>query len=163
VEMEPLDRAAERARSGVVEPKAVVGALRGPVRPGLGIADVAGLVERFPGPAVLTVEGAPGAISESAGHAIYRAVQESLTNAARYAPGGAVRVVLQWEPAQLRLIVSDDGPGAQMVPAGQGGGQGLRGMQERVAAVGGTLLTGPQGAGWQTEIVVPVTELVTGP
>jgi signal transduction histidine kinase len=157
--MEPLDRAAELARSGVEEAKAAVGALRSPARPGLGIGDVRGLVERFPGSAELTVDGTPGAVSAAAGHAIYRAVQESLTNAARYAPDSAVRVAMVWEPAQLRLVVSDDGPGDLAPPSGQGSGQGLRGMQERVASVGGTLLTGPQGTGWQTEIVVPVTEL----
>ena len=156
--MQPLDRAAELARSGVEEAKAVVGALSSQVRPGLGIADVHGLVERFPGDAALTVDGAPGVLSAAAGHAIYRAVQESLTNAARYAPGATVRVAMYWEPARLRLAVSDSGPTDHMPPAGQGSGQGLRGMQERVASVGGTLLTGPRGGGWQTEIVVPVID-----
>jgi signal transduction histidine kinase len=157
--MEPLDRAAELARSGVEEAKAVVGALRPDASPSSGITEIAGLIERFPGGAELTVEGTAAAVSEAAGHAIYRAVQESLTNAARYAPGAAVRVVLQWEPAQLRVVISDDGAADEAAPAGQGGGQGLRGMQERVASVGGTLLTGPRDGGWHTEIVVPVAEL----
>jgi signal transduction histidine kinase len=156
--MEPLDRAAELARSGVEEAKAVVGALGSSVRASVGIDDVTELVERFPGDAQLTVAGAPQAVSEAAGHAVYRAVQESLTNAARYAPGAAVRVTMSWEPAQLRLIVSDTGSLDAPPPASQGNGLGLRGMQERVASVGGTLLTGPRGAGWQTEIVVPVNQ-----
>jgi signal transduction histidine kinase len=158
VVMEPLERAAELARSGVDEAKAVVGALRSPARPGLGIAEVPALIERFPGAAVLTVDGSPGVLSDSAGHAIYRGVQESLTNAARYAPGSAVSVALNWEPAQLRVVISDQGSAGVEVPGCQGSGQGLHGMQERVAAAGGQLTSGPLGTGWQTEIVVPVMQ-----
>jgi signal transduction histidine kinase len=156
--MEPLDRAAELARSGVEEAKAVVGALRSPARPGLGIADVPGLIERFPGAVDLTVEGSPALLSDSAGHAIYRGVQESLTNAARYAPGSAVGVTLHWEQKQLRVVIGDQGSAGVVVPGGQGSGQGLHGMQERVTAAGGQLTSGPLGTGWQTEIVVPVMQ-----
>ena len=110
--MEPIDRAAELARTGVDEAKAVVGALRSPAGArSLGIPDLPTLLGRFPGTAELAVDGRPQPVSESADHAIYRAVQESLTNAARYAPGSTVRVAVHWESAQVRVLIIDDGPG----------------------------------------------------
>jgi signal transduction histidine kinase len=154
--LEPLERAADLARSGVEEANAVMGALRSPARLGSGIADLQTLIERFPGDATLLTTGEAQPLSPAGGHAIYRAVQESLTNAARYAPGSQVRVVMQWDQRQLRVFVIDDGPGDTPVPGGQGSGLGLSGMRERVASVGGQLVTGPDDNGWRTEIVVPV-------
>jgi signal transduction histidine kinase len=109
--MEPLERAAELARSGVEEAKAVVGALRGTAGDGAtrGLGDLPTLVERFPGAAALVVTGEPRQVDGAVGHAVYRAVQESLTNAARYAPGSPVRVALAWEPEQLQASIEDDG------------------------------------------------------
>jgi signal transduction histidine kinase len=84
----------------------------------------------------------------------YRIVQEALTNARRHAPGAAVEVELGCAGDALRLRVRDDGPG----PAnGAGGGHGLVGMRERVAAVGGTLRTGPaEGGGFAVEADLPL-------
>lgn len=152
--IEPLDRAAELARSGVEEAKAVVGALREP--PALGVDDFPRLIERFPGHATYVTTGSPVAIDAALGHALYRAVQESLTNAARYAPGSPVRVTLAWEPGRLVVRIDDDGPGDRPVVAGQGAGQGLRGMRERLAVFGAHLQAGPQRRGWRTEVVVPL-------
>ena len=86
----PLDRAADLARDGLAEARAAVGTLRDPV--GLGVNDLGALVDRHPGDAQLHVTGAPASVSPEAGHAAYRAVQEALTNAARYAPGSHVTV-----------------------------------------------------------------------
>jgi two-component system, NarL family, sensor histidine kinase UhpB len=72
---------------------------------------------------------------------IYRCVQESLTNALRHAGAGAieVRAVHMWIPAdgapRLELTVRDDGSGFF---AGAAQGFGLRGMRERVEALGGS-------------------------
>jgi signal transduction histidine kinase len=152
--IEPLDRAAELARSGVEEAKAAVGALR--ETPPLGLADVPLLIERFPGAATLTTEGQPSPIDPELGHALYRAVQESLTNAARYAPGSTVRVSLAWAPERLSVRIEDDGPGDRHVVAGQGTGLGLAGMRERLAAAGARLEAGPWERGWRTEVAVPL-------
>ena len=84
--LEPLDKAAALARDGLAEARAVVGALRDPV--GLGLAELPALVERHPGEATLDARRRrPVEVDPDAGHAVYRAVQEALTNAARYAPG----------------------------------------------------------------------------
>ncbi len=158
--MEPLERAADLARSGVEEAKAVVSALRGTDGDGAtrGVDDLPTLVERFPGVAELSAAGQPQPVSAEAGHAVYRAVQESLTNAARYAPGSPVRVALRWEPERLQVCVEDDGPGDHPVVSGQGTGEGLRGMRERLAAVGAELDAGPSQRGWRTKVVVPLAK-----
>jgi signal transduction histidine kinase len=158
--IDPLDRAAELAREGLGEARAAVGALRDPV--GLGVADIPALVRRHPGHASLTTRGDPGRVGAEAGHAVYRAVQESLTNAARYAPGSPVVVSLRWSDEALSATVSDDGPAPERDPmVGAGTGLGLAGMAERLEQAGGSLRAGPRpGGGWQVELTVPtqVTE-----
>ena len=106
--LEPLDRAAELARTGVDEAKAAVSALR--ETPPLGIDDLPSLVERFPGDARFVTTGSALAVDPVLGHALYRAVQESLTNAARYAPGSPVRVELSWDLSGPVVTVTDEGP-----------------------------------------------------
>jgi signal transduction histidine kinase len=156
--LDPLDRAAQLARDGIDEARAVVGALREPSR--LGVAEVPGLIERFPGQATLAVEGDPGAVSADAGHVVYRAVQEGLTNAARYAPGSAVDVRLSWSPGRLAVRIADSGRAPDRAPTGVvGGGGGLSGMAERAAAVGGTLRSGPAARGWLIELSVPSADV----
>lgn len=152
----PLDRAADLARDGLAEARAAVGTLRDPV--GLSVNDLGALVDRHPGDARLQVTGVPASVSPEAGHAAYRAVQEALTNAARYAPGSQVTVSLCWMAMSLVVRIEDTGPGpGHEVVRGQGSGLGLAGMHERLAAVGGTLQAGPRpGGGWSVELQVPV-------
>ncbi|MFE5308685.1 sensor histidine kinase [Isoptericola sp. NPDC056605] len=76
--------------------------------------------------------------------AVFRVVQESLTNARRHAPGAAVRVTVSTTPGEVRVRVADDGaaPGA-VAPDGVGTGTGLVGLRERATLLGGTLAAGP--------------------
>ena len=71
-------------------------------------------------------------------------VQEGLTNAVRYAPGGRMQVTLQAEPSGVRVVLADDGPAPGSTPQPSGGGHGLVGMAERVRATGGVLRHGPR-------------------
>jgi signal transduction histidine kinase len=153
----PIDRAAELAREGVQEARAAVGALRGP--PVRGLDDLDGLVSGFPGGASLHVSGQPGSIGPGAGHAVYRAVQEAMTNAARYATGSGIAVEVAWGPAELRVRVRDRGLPATHGPSGvKGSGTGIKSMAGRVEAAGGRLTAGPapDGPGWLVEVTVPV-------
>jgi signal transduction histidine kinase len=153
---EPLERAAQLARDGLAEARDAMSTLRDPV--GLGLDALPALVERHPGAATITLLGEPGRLSPPAGHAVYRAVQEALTNAARYAPGSPVEVALQWRPDAVVAEVLDSGPAAgHDATPGQGTGLGLAGMQERVELAGGTVSAGPRGdrPGWRVEISVP--------
>ena len=73
----------------------------------------------------------------------HRVVQESLTNALRYAAGAAVRVRVRGDAETLELeVVNGPAPRAAAL-AGMGTGNGLRGLRERVQACGGRLDAGP--------------------
>jgi signal transduction histidine kinase len=72
--------------------------------------------------------------------AIYRIVQEALTNVARHARVSEVTVRLWIDPARLSVQIEDQGTGFEPEPALTGGvSSGLSGMQERVALLGGEL------------------------
>jgi signal transduction histidine kinase len=68
--------------------------------------------------------------------AVYFCCVEALQNAARHAPGSAVRVSLAEDDGQVVFSVTDDGPGFD--PATAPGGSGLRNMSDRLAALGGS-------------------------
>jgi signal transduction histidine kinase len=95
--------------------------------------------------------------------AVYRIVQESLTNVLRHAPGARTAVTVSRSGDALVVEVRDSGrrPGAvpaHRTPAGLGtGGHGLPGMRERVRVYGGSLDVGPQAeGGWLVRAVLPV-------
>lgn len=69
--------------------------------------------------------------------AVYRILQESLTNIARHSQATEVSVALTYQPHQLQLQVEDNGQGFE--PAQNTSGFGLQGMRERAAALGGEL------------------------
>ncbi|MFB4266183.1 sensor histidine kinase [Nonomuraea sp. GTA35] len=90
--------------------------------------------------------------------AAYRIVQESLTNAARHAPGAAVDVRLEYGEQELILRVSDSGSGTTGALSESGSGNGIPGMRERASALGGTLVAGPSGTGFEVEARLPLPE-----
>jgi len=88
----------------------------------------------------------------------FRIVQEALTNVLRHSGARAAQVDVAVGPHGLAIEVVDDGPdGAVVAPAGGGSGNGLRGMRERAAAVGGSLEAGPrEGGGWRVAARLPL-------
>lgn len=80
-------------------------------------------------------------LAQEADLALYRALQEALSNVARHAKATGVRVQVEADSAQLRLTVSDDGTGFNIGADGRiqdpNARMGLTGMQERIHAVGG--------------------------
>ncbi|GAA0228080.1 sensor histidine kinase [Cryptosporangium japonicum] len=83
----------------------------------------------------------PAPVGSGLGLAVYRVVQESLTNVVKHAgPAARASVEVRWSQYELQLRISDDGQGAI---AGGDSGHGVVGMRERVAAYGGTIRTGP--------------------
>ncbi|HEX9116429.1 MAG TPA: PAS domain-containing protein, partial [Anaerolineae bacterium] len=85
-------------------------------------------------------------VAESAGRlpgdaetALYRIVQEALTNISRYAHAGSVAVVLQQRGDSVQVAVEDDGQGFDVQKALRSGRLGLLGMRERAEMAGGTL------------------------
>ncbi|MGV8842428.1 MAG: histidine kinase [Pseudomonas sp.] len=87
---------------------------------------------------------------------LYRLVQEALTNVARHAQASQVRIRLQHQGGRLRLLVRDNGCGAQLP---QRPGIGLRSIHERARCLGGTLQVRSQpGAGWALSLSIPLLE-----
>jgi signal transduction histidine kinase len=69
-----------------------------------------------------------------------------------------VTVLLTWQPTVLELAITDDGVPPAGVPA-HGSGMGLVGMQERVAAAGGSVSAAPGTArGWRVLVRLPLIE-----
>lgn len=71
--------------------------------------------------------------------ALYRTVQEALTNAARHASASCVRVEIEQRPDGLHGVIADDGVGFEVEACVRSGGLGIKGMRERLEAVGGSL------------------------
>ncbi|WP_157248971.1 sensor histidine kinase [Nonomuraea typhae] len=131
----------------------------GPRAPQPTLAGLAGLVERVSaaGPQVrLAVAGTPSHLPADAEVAVYRIVQEALTNMVKHAQAAHGLVSLDWKDDELVITVSDDGRGA---PAGLEGGHGLVGMRERAAAYGGTVATTPDAAGFEVVVRLPIGEM----
>lgn len=99
------------------------------------------------------------------GHTAYRVVQEALSNARKHAPGTAVTVILEDDGSSLLLRVENEtspvaGPenrgGAAGAPHSLSLGYGIEGMRDRLAAVGGSLRTGPRhSGGWAVQALLP--------
>jgi signal transduction histidine kinase len=128
------------------------------LRPAFGLADLSSLVQPAEAAGVDVDLRSDCSREPPAGVALstFRIVQEALTNVVKHAAPTRCRVRVATEGDLLRIDVVDDGPGPghrQTVP---GGGLGLIGMKERVAAHGGTLTAGPQpGGGFRVLAMLP--------
>jgi signal transduction histidine kinase len=93
-------------------------------------------------------------LTPAGGLALYRAVQEGLSNVVKHAPGAVVTVAISLDAGQLVIEIHND---IADVPASAStSGLGLRGMRERVEALGGSFAAGPRGDGWVTSCAIPV-------
>jgi signal transduction histidine kinase len=98
--------------------------------------------------------GPAPAWSPMTSQAAHRVVQESLTNAARHAPGAPVTVTIARHDADTRIDVVNDL--AARPDDSAGSGQGLLGLAERVRLAGGRLDAGPRPGGrWAVTAVLP--------
>ncbi|GAA1311352.1 ATPase [Planotetraspora silvatica] len=94
--------------------------------------------------AELLVVGEQRSLSAAVDLAVYRIVQESLTNVRKHGQGGRASVRLTYGPSTLDVEIVDD---AMSVRRAGVGGHGLAGMAERVALCGGTFEAGPRPQG----------------
>ncbi|MGC5567310.1 sensor histidine kinase [Streptomyces sp. FR-108] len=129
-----------------------------PRAPAPGLDRLPELVEQAAG-AGLTVavenRDGHGKLSPGADLAAFRIVQEALTNVVRHSGSRHARVRVERTGGALRLRIDDDGP-ATGEEAG-GSGNGLAGMRERAAALGGTIEAGPrEGGGFRVLAVLPL-------
>ena len=86
-------------------------------------------------------------LDEQASTALYRIVQESLTNVARHARASRVQIRLREQADQVYLTVHDDGVGFSGQAMGKEGTHGLLGIRERAYMLGGDLEIGADPAG----------------
>lgn len=93
----------------------------------------------------LAVTGEERELPATVEKAVYRIVQEALTNAARHAGPAKVQVQLAYGEGEVTVAVADDGSAAPDCPPAPG--IGLTGMRERVTALGGTLRAAPRAEG----------------
>ncbi|MGY1825921.1 MULTISPECIES: sensor histidine kinase [unclassified Blastococcus] len=151
-----IDSAHALARSGLADARRAVATLRGDDLPGPEL--VPQLVEehrRAGGSCTLTVSGDPVLLPADARLAMYRAVQEALSNVRKHAPDAAAEVVLRWEPEEAVVIVEDHGAAGQ-VSSPDPVGYGLTGLAERAHLLGGRFEAVPTSDGFRVELAVPV-------
>ena len=168
VEHDPADAAralAEAERLGrecLAEVRTTVGMLRqdgpadrtGSTAPLPGADGLPALVEQFRSAGAdvtVTVEGDTGGLPATTGLALYRILQEALTNAVKHAPGSPTEVRLAVSPGEVTLTAD-----SQAVP-GTGTGLGVVSMRERAESLGGSCEAGPGGRGWLVRATLPRT------
>jgi signal transduction histidine kinase len=165
---EVFDTISATAREALAQLRRALGVLRGtdePARspqPGLdALAPLVESVRRSGLAASLEERGDRQPVPADVATTAYRIVQESLTNTVRHAHATSAWVRLDWRDGALRLEIRDDGRGPSgggPLGNGTGGGHGLVGMRERVAAAGGELTcgAGPDGTGFRVTANLPL-------
>jgi len=147
-----LDKRPEQARETleVIEQTSAAGL--GQVEELAGIAREAGLDVK------VEVASPPRELPSATEQAAYRILQESITNVIRHAGPARVTVSVTYGPSDLEVLVADDGRGPRDAAHGaEGGGQGIVGMRERAALLGGELTAGARpGGGFQVQARLPL-------
>jgi signal transduction histidine kinase len=131
---------------------------RGPQpEPQPGLADVPRLIDQAGVPVTLTIEGAARQLPAGLDLAAYRVIQEALTNVMKHAPGARATVRIRYLPSGIDVEVFSV---AQRPADGEptSGGQGLRGMAERVALYDGRFEAGWVDDGFRVNARFPVDE-----
>jgi len=109
-----------------------------------------------------TIEGDAQRLPAGTGLAVYRIIQESLTNTRKHAgPGARASVLLRYTRDGVEVAISDDGIGSA-APC-DGAGHGLTGMRERAAMYGGSVQAGPaSGGGFAVTARLPIVAAQAG-
>jgi signal transduction histidine kinase len=170
---EMLAAAQKMAAEGLIETRRALHALRTDTRPldeELAKA-TATYAERYRVTASVHTEGAPRPVPPDATVALLRIAQEAMVNAAKHATGQPVRVRLAYDPAEVRLTVSNEltaqptghaetsRPGnatGETVVSTANTGYGLTGMRERLRLLNGSVESGRRDSQWVVTAQVPV-------
>ncbi|MFJ9935690.1 sensor histidine kinase [Streptomyces virginiae] len=160
----------ETGREAMSQLRTMLGVLReadgpAPREPQPGVAALPALLDRVRrgGPEIAYEEtGEVRGLSPAVDTAVYRIVQEALTNVVKHARARRVGVRLHHGARELAVTVTDDGRG--QAGGGVGGGHGLIGIRERAAAHGGTAVCGPgpDGTGFSVRAVLVTSPLEVG-
>lgn len=161
---EPLEAIRTTGQQALIEMRRLLGILRTdnaatPLAPQPGLDSLDALAEqaRAAGLRVdVLVDGDRPALSPGLDVAVYRLIQESLTNTRKHARASCVQVLVRFDVDSLDVEVTDDGRPA--APVDVGSGHGLIGIQERVALYGGRVQTGPRpDGGWSVKARLPLS------
>ncbi|MER6515038.1 histidine kinase [Nonomuraea sp. NPDC001636] len=130
-------------------------------QPGLDRLDELVAQVREAGPQIeLRIIGTPTPLSPGLDLSAYRLIQEALTNVLKHASASGVDITISYGPAELSILVINDGAGSD--GDGDGGGHGLIGMRERTEMHGGELTAGPiVGGGYRVFARFPLSDPVT--
>jgi len=163
--LQVLETIGDTGRGALADMRRLLGVLRAPEdsgelgpQPGLVLLpDLIASVRKAGLDVDFGVDGEPRALGAGASLAVYRAIQEGLTNTLKHAgPHARSRVRLAYDAERLTVEVSDDGPGASASSSAGGPGHGLIGMRERVEAFGGEVMAGPgPEGGWRIRLTMP--------
>ncbi len=108
-------------------------------------------------PVAVTTDRAPDQVALPIKIALYRAIQELLSNAYRHAGGAEVRLRVETDDPFLALEVSDRGPGFDVDALARCAGLGLAGMREQAELLGGDFAIASQpGAGTAVRVRWPL-------
>ena len=183
-----MQRAAETGRNALVEMRRLLGVLNEPDAAQVTLSDESAHAPRSPQPRVADLRQLVGSVRQaglvvsvveegtSLGDAtqqlaVFRVVQEGLTNALRYAgPNSQATLVLEHTPSATHIEITDSGRAKTRATDGRatvtseetvqipGSGRGLEGAAERARMFGGTLDAGPYGAGWRLTAQIPIDQ-----
>jgi signal transduction histidine kinase len=161
-----MDRDPDQARSALIavnhaskealqELRATLGLLRQvdgpePRSPAPGLAQLEGVMASATAAGVdvrLNVSGQPRDLPTGVDLAAYRIIQESLTNVIRHARSATARIAIDYRRADVVIEIEDDGHSVKEAGSPADVGNGLLGMRERAAALGGELEAGPLATG----------------
>jgi signal transduction histidine kinase len=165
---EPLRLIAETGRQALDDLRRVLGVLRDEsddpqLRPQPGIADLDRLLPSVRAAGVTVLYHTTGdlhRLGPGRQLAVYRIVQEALTNTLRHAGAGAIaEVTVAAGPGEVRVRVTDSGPDGPPPDNVAGAKHGLVGIRERAGLYGGTVTAGPGpgGHGWTVDVVMTET------
>jgi signal transduction histidine kinase len=154
---EATRKAQSLVRESLVESQRTVRALREDALPL--VETLRAMLESSGHPDGLEVVGAERAVETRPAQALVRIAQEALTNAAKHAPGAAVRVTLTFDQATVGLEVVNAAPLSRPTIDHAGSGMGLVGMRERAALLAGSLgagpvTDGPFAGGWRIHVII---------
>ena len=166
-----MERSAETGRKALVEMRRLLGALRDPLEadtepaPQPSLADLPDLIQSFRNAGLEIHDTVAGVSAGDRSHelAVYRVVQEGLTNALRYAGTGTqVMVRVEHLANVTHITVQDTGARGASTPltGALGAGRGLAGLKERARMFGGDVSARPLAApehGWQLTATLPAT------
>ena len=158
--IEALDVIARTGRSSIEEMRRIVSLLRGEsdadFGPSPSLPQIPEMVAKAGPRITLEMPEELPPVPESLGLTVFRVVQESVTNFLKHAgPTAQAIATITCEPEAIDIRVTDDGVGVQASTEGRGAG--VRGMRERVAAMGDTFKAGPRtGGGYEVKVRLPL-------